>query len=511
MSPTLLEAAGWSELLEEASTGEIAFAGGALRMTPTPAMTLFDVDGVGAARRRWRSRAARAVGAGDPAARHRRLDRHRLPDLAGKAAAPGRRRGDRRRSSPPPFERTAVNGFGFLQIVRPRPRASLPELLRADPIGAAARAALRRLERVPPAAARRHRLPAAVIARSAGPPRLAGGTGAPHGARADLGAMMHDQMPDLRQAADAAPHALLLARAAATATCCSGWATDTVFRGRPRTLMRNPKRRAKADAREDRLLEHQLGPLPDRHRRALPARGRARRPVPAGDEGDRRRLPGGCVPRGSAIEHVILHGQRMHHGVAIVSRVPVVEDDRLDWQANREARHVGRAAAERGPAGERLRSRGRRRARSQRQSEVRAEARLRRADDALVGGAGRADDPGRRLQHRAAAERRVEPQGAARSVVSHTPVEVEALDALKASNDWVDLGRHFHPAPARLHTWWSYRSPDWTVNDRGRRLDHQWATRAMWPTRRPRTRSSRSAAAGCKPSDHVPIMTEFDL
>ena len=39
--------------------------------------------------------------------------------------------------------------------------------------------------------------------------------------------------------------------------------------------------------------------------------------------------------------HIVLHGQRMHHGVAIVSKVPIVEDDRLDWQANREARHVG--------------------------------------------------------------------------------------------------------------------------------------------------------------------------
>ncbi len=32
------------------------------------------------------------------------------------------------------------------------------------------------------------------------------------------------------------------------------------------------------------------------------------------------------------------------------------------------------------------------------------------------------------------------------------------------------------PAPERCFTWWSYRSPDWTKNDRGRRLDHMWAS-----------------------------------
>ena len=58
-----------------------------------------------------------------------------------------------------------MNGFGFLQIVRPRPRASIPEILRADPVGAATRAALRTLERTPPTASRRHTLPAAIHTR----------------------------------------------------------------------------------------------------------------------------------------------------------------------------------------------------------------------------------------------------------------------------------------------------------------------------------------------------------
>src|SRR5436190_1197803 len=40
-------------------------------------------------------------------------------------------------------------------------------------------------------------------------------------------------------------------------------------------------------------------------------------------------------------DQIIICGQPMHHGVAIVSRLPMREDDRHDWQDNGEARHVG--------------------------------------------------------------------------------------------------------------------------------------------------------------------------
>ncbi len=180
--PDLLEAAGWSEVLEEASGGEIAFPLGALRLSPTPAMTLFDVDGppplepLAVAAAQAVAAAIRRHGIGGSIG----ID---FPTLEGKAARAAVAAAIDA-ALPPPFERTAVNGFGFLQIVRPRPRASLPELLRGDPAAAAARALLRRLEREPPGSPFHHRVPAAVHARLAAHPdwlaELARRTGVVH-------------------------------------------------------------------------------------------------------------------------------------------------------------------------------------------------------------------------------------------------------------------------------------------------------------------------------------------
>lgn len=143
----LLEAAGWSELLEEASSGEMAFEGGALRLSLTPAMSLIDVDG-------WLDPGALAIAGA--AASARMIVRHGIGgpigiDLPSAGSKAGRNAAAEAVDAilPQPFERTAVNGFGFLQIIRRRARASLPELMQGDPVGAAARALLRRAERTP--------------------------------------------------------------------------------------------------------------------------------------------------------------------------------------------------------------------------------------------------------------------------------------------------------------------------------------------------------------------------
>lgn len=133
--------AGWNDLIDEARNGLVAFAGGELRISPTPAMTLIDVDGY------LPPEELAALGAAQAAKAIRRLDIGGsigidLPTTGSKAA---RQRAAEAAGAalPQPFERTAVNGFGFLQIVRPRLRASLIELAQ-DRAAFEARALLRR-------------------------------------------------------------------------------------------------------------------------------------------------------------------------------------------------------------------------------------------------------------------------------------------------------------------------------------------------------------------------------
>lgn len=168
--PDDLEAAGWSEVLEEAETGEIAFPGGALRMSVTPAMTLFDVDGSLPTDELARAGAAAVAAA---------VQRHGIGGSIGIDLPTMTNRAARMAAAaafdavlPQPFERTAVNGFGFLQIVRRRVRPSLPEMLRADPVAARTRAILRSLERTR-TVTRTEKLPAAVLARLSAHPEWA--------------------------------------------------------------------------------------------------------------------------------------------------------------------------------------------------------------------------------------------------------------------------------------------------------------------------------------------------
>ncbi|MCM8557862.1 ribonuclease E/G [Sphingomicrobium sediminis] len=133
----------WDDLLEDARTGLVDFDGGQLRIEPTAAMTMIDVDGWLVPDKlsqmaAWAS--ARAI---------RRLDLGGstgidFPSLEGKEARQqvGTILDDYLEK---PFERTAMNGFGFVQVVRPKERASLIDLAQ-ERASFEARALLRRAE-----------------------------------------------------------------------------------------------------------------------------------------------------------------------------------------------------------------------------------------------------------------------------------------------------------------------------------------------------------------------------
>jgi len=206
-----------------------------------------------------------------------------------------------------------------------------------------------------------------------------------------------------------------------------------------------------------------------------------------------------------------VHGQKGYHGVATVSRIPLSEFSRHDWQDNGEARHVGVELQGPGkglilenvyiPAGGDVPDREVNPKFGQKLDFLERMTRWCETIDRptlLVGDFNIAPLECDVFDHKALLK-----------TVSHTPVEVETLDRLKEAHDWVDLGRKFIPAPERNYTWWGYRAY-WRGGDYGRRLDHMWAS----PNLAGQARAHRFVEETRKwdqPSDHIPLITEFDL
>ena len=93
-------------------------------------------------------------------------------------------------------------------------------------------------------------------------------------------------------------------------------------------------------------------------------------------------------------------------------------------------------------------------------------------------------------------------------IVTHTPIEVAALERMKRSLYFVDALREVVAADDPVFTWWSYRASDWQAANKGRRLDHIWVTPAL---------KERIAAVEIltdvrhwqPPSDHVPVVLKL--
>ncbi len=98
------------------------------------------------------------------------------------------------------------------------------------------------------------------------------------------------------------------------------------------------------------------------------------------------------------------------------------------------------------------------------------------------------------------------PDAWADSVLCHA----DARQALAKVCDWglVDVFRQHHP-DGGVYSWWDYRRLGFPKND-GLRIDHILATQGL-AKRCTSASIDRDERKGSKPSDHAPVMAEFDI
>ena len=207
--------------------------------------------------------------------------------------------------------------------------------------------------------------------------------------------------------------------------------------------------------------------------------------------------------------HMVARGQKGYNGVAILSKIPMEEAGAEDFASLGHARHIA-GRLENGvtvhnfyvPAGGDEPNREKNEKFGQKLdylTEMRDHFAANAPDKSILVGdlniAPREDDV---WDHKKLLK-----------IVSHTPIEVDHLGEVMDSGKWVDVTRQDIPE-GLLYSWWSYRAKDWDAADKGRRLDHIWAT----PDISNAAHSSailRDARGWEKPSDHAPVFATFDL
>ena len=217
-------------------------------------------------------------------------------------------------------------------------------------------------------------------------------------------------------------------------------------------------------------------------------------------------------------ENIALNGQKGYHGVAVLSRLPFERFDVQVFCGKSDCRHISAEFGERAglrdpvtvhnfyvPAGGDIPDPGVNVKFAHKLAfldEMRDCVNLRpkHADRAILLG----DLNVAPLEHDVWSHKQM------LRVVSHTPIECEKLTTARKTGGWIDSMRQLTPEPAKLYTWWSYRSPDWASADKGRRLDHIW-TSPMLADRVAAIAIAKNFRGATRPSDHVPVTATLEL
>ena len=207
--------------------------------------------------------------------------------------------------------------------------------------------------------------------------------------------------------------------------------------------------------------------------------------------------------------HMVARGQKGYNGVAILSKIPIAEVDAHDFANLGHARHIA-GQLENGvtihnfyvPAGGDIPDRDKNEKFGQKLDYLTEMRDYFAANppqkSILVGDLNIAPRPDDVWDHKKMLK-----------IVSHTPIEVDHLTAVQDAGQWVDVTRQDIPEGV-LYSWWSYRAKDWDAADKGRRLDHIWATADIAPAAHS-SRVLRAARGWDQPSDHAPVFATFDL
>jgi exodeoxyribonuclease III len=217
-------------------------------------------------------------------------------------------------------------------------------------------------------------------------------------------------------------------------------------------------------------------------------------------------------------EHIALNGQKGYHGVVVISRLPFETTTIQNFCGKTDCRHISAVFGERAglrdpitlhnfyvPAGGDVPDRELNPKFAHKLAfldEMRGNLALRPAPSEraiLVGDLNVAP-----LEHDVWSHKQM------LRVVSHTPVECEKFNDARCVGGWIDTMRMQTPEPEKLYTWWSYRAQDWEASDRGRRLDHIWASPAL-ADRVAKIAIAKNYRGAARPSDHVPVTAVVEM
>lgn len=217
--------------------------------------------------------------------------------------------------------------------------------------------------------------------------------------------------------------------------------------------------------------------------------------------------------RKAGYEHFSVHGQKSYHGVATVSKHPILDSSSLDFCDVGDSRHLSTTHAVGGqnvqvhnyyvPAGgddpdpvknpkfdHKLKFLNEMKGMTPTNDDL---------ENIMVGDLNIAPHENDVWSHKQLLK-----------VVSHTPIETQLLDEVRDTTGWVDLVRQKIDYEQRLFSWWSYRAKDWDKADKGRRLDHIWSS-AKISEQLESIEVLRALRGYEKPSDHVPVVARFSV